>query len=299
MQKELTSQEQKILNLLIEGISPKDIAYKLKISYHTFDFHRKNIYNKLGVHSIQELLVKNNSSGQDTETESSAEPEPEPEYETEDTLSFNIKNNKLKFLIPFGMGILMGVISMLLVWLISVRPREERTIDIVYLRACRWTSEEGDNSHGESYNSMDSIKLTDIYPAGIDKLIPVGGKETREILISGTVDKELKYAKINFSYVANEPDSNGRTHYFVGGSGNQKISQGDFSEKFTVRRELDKPISELPPGKVIIEIINELSNIRGNHPEFNFESGERIPDDIRDDAIMATIRNLRIKPIIP
>jgi len=118
MQKELTSQEQTILNLLVEGISPKDIAYKLKISYHTFDFHRKNIYNKLGVHSIQELLVKNNSSEQNTETVSSAE----PESETEDTLSFNIKNNKRKFLIPFGLGILVGVVSMLFVWWISMKP---------------------------------------------------------------------------------------------------------------------------------------------------------------------------------
>ena len=116
MQKELTSQEQTILNLLVEGISPKDIAYKLKISYHTFDFHRKNIYNKLGVHSIQELLVKNNSSEQNTETVSSAEPEPE------DTLSFKIKNNKRKFLIPFGLGILVGVVSMLFVWWISMKP---------------------------------------------------------------------------------------------------------------------------------------------------------------------------------
>jgi len=170
-------------------------------------------------------------------------------------------------------------------------------IDIVYLRASRWTGEE---AHGENYNSEDSIKFSDIYHAGIDKFMPVGSKETREILISGTVDKELKYVKINFSYITNEPDSNGRTQYYVGGSSSyQKIGQGDFLEKFTVRRALNKPISELPPGKVIIEIIDELSIIRDDHPEFTFDSGERIPDDIRDSTIMATIRNLRIKPIIP
>jgi DNA-binding CsgD family transcriptional regulator len=287
MQKELTRQEQKILNLLVDGISPKDIAYKLNISNRTVEFHRTNIYNKLGVHSVQELLAKHKSSEQSTETASSAEPEAAP--------SANVKNRKLERLIPFGLGILIGVVSMLFVWWIFMKPHESVTFDIVYLRASRWTGEE---AHGENYNSEDSIKFSDIYPAGIDKFMPVGGKETREILISGTIDKELKYAKINFSYVANEPDSNGRTHYYVGGSGYQKISQGDFLEKFTVRRALDKPISELPPGKVIIEIIDELSNINDNHPEFNVESGERIPDDIRDGAIMATIRNLRIKPIV-
>jgi len=290
MQKELTSQEQTILNLLVEGISPKDIAYKLKISYHTFDFHRKNIYNKLGVHSIQELLAKNNSSGQNTETASSVEPEAAPYV--------NRKNRKIERLITFGLGILTGVVSMLFVWQVFMKPHEGVVIDVVYLRAVRWANGEV-NEHGENYNSMDSIKWADIYPAGIDKFMPVGDKETREIKISGTVDKELKYGKIIFQYVANEPDSNGITHYYIGGSHYQKIGQGDFLEKFTVRRSLDKPISELPPGKVIIEITNELSNIHDDHPELSFDFGERIPDDIPDGTIMATIRNLRIEPVVP
>ena len=54
----LTKREQEIFNLLLDGISPKEIAFSLKIKLPTVIFHQKNIYNKLGVHSINELLVK-------------------------------------------------------------------------------------------------------------------------------------------------------------------------------------------------------------------------------------------------
>jgi len=58
MQEKLTSREQDIFNLLLEGISPKEIGHKLNISYHTVDFHRTKIYGKLGVKNIRELLSK-------------------------------------------------------------------------------------------------------------------------------------------------------------------------------------------------------------------------------------------------
>ena len=58
MQDKLTSQEQTILDLLIAGTSPKEIGYQLNISYDTVKYHRKNLYEKLGVNSIQELFGK-------------------------------------------------------------------------------------------------------------------------------------------------------------------------------------------------------------------------------------------------
>jgi DNA-binding CsgD family transcriptional regulator len=58
MQEQLTQREQELLNLLLEGVSPKEIAYRLNISTHTVDFHRNNLYRKLGVMSIQELFAK-------------------------------------------------------------------------------------------------------------------------------------------------------------------------------------------------------------------------------------------------
>jgi len=76
MEKDLTNSEQVILNLLVEGLPPKEIASRLNLSVRTVSFHRGNIYRKLGVHNIQELLAKYNSAGRHyTEAASSARPE--------------------------------------------------------------------------------------------------------------------------------------------------------------------------------------------------------------------------------
>ncbi|WP_461256961.1 CIA30 family protein [Treponema sp. R80B11-R83G3] len=58
MLENLSHREREIFDLLLEGVSPKEIAHKLNISNATVDFHRTKIYNKLGVHSIQELFAK-------------------------------------------------------------------------------------------------------------------------------------------------------------------------------------------------------------------------------------------------
>jgi DNA-binding CsgD family transcriptional regulator len=54
----MTFREREIFDLLVKGVSPKEIAHKLNISLSTVDFHRTKLYRKLGVHSIQELLTK-------------------------------------------------------------------------------------------------------------------------------------------------------------------------------------------------------------------------------------------------
>jgi len=59
----LTSREKEIFNLLLEGLSPKEIAYKLNISGHTVDFHKTKLYRKLGVQNIRELLTKFSPNG--------------------------------------------------------------------------------------------------------------------------------------------------------------------------------------------------------------------------------------------
>ena len=63
MEEQLTPREQEIFDLLLEGVSPKEIAYKLHITNRTFDFHRTNVYRKLGVQSIRELLVQYSNTG--------------------------------------------------------------------------------------------------------------------------------------------------------------------------------------------------------------------------------------------
>jgi len=54
----LTRREKQIFNLMLTDASPKEIAWNLKISYNTLDFHRKNMYRKLSVHSRLELFNK-------------------------------------------------------------------------------------------------------------------------------------------------------------------------------------------------------------------------------------------------
>ena len=58
MLENLSPREREVFDLLLEGISQKDIAQKLNISHSTLDFHRTNLYRKLGVHSIKELFTK-------------------------------------------------------------------------------------------------------------------------------------------------------------------------------------------------------------------------------------------------
>lgn len=54
----LTHREKEILKLLVEGLSKKQLAEKLFLSYHTVDAHIRNIYNKLEVHSNRSAVAK-------------------------------------------------------------------------------------------------------------------------------------------------------------------------------------------------------------------------------------------------
>jgi DNA-binding CsgD family transcriptional regulator len=54
----LTSREQEVFTMLLAGRSPKEIAYTLKISYPTVNFHTTNLYRKLEIQSRSELFAK-------------------------------------------------------------------------------------------------------------------------------------------------------------------------------------------------------------------------------------------------
>jgi len=54
---QLTDREQEIKELLLEGMALKEIANALKISFKTVDFHRGNLYRKLGIQSYKELFT--------------------------------------------------------------------------------------------------------------------------------------------------------------------------------------------------------------------------------------------------
>jgi two-component system, NarL family, response regulator NreC len=53
----LTSREREILQLLAEGKSNKEIAAALNLSAHTVETHRRNLQDKLNLHSIAELFL--------------------------------------------------------------------------------------------------------------------------------------------------------------------------------------------------------------------------------------------------
>ena len=52
----ITSQEENIISLISEGLQTKQIAASLFISEHTVQTHRKNIYKKLNVTSVTDLV---------------------------------------------------------------------------------------------------------------------------------------------------------------------------------------------------------------------------------------------------
>jgi DNA-binding NarL/FixJ family response regulator len=53
----LTEREQEVIRLVEEGLSNKDIAYKLSISDSTVHHHMTSIFEKVGVPNRQKLLV--------------------------------------------------------------------------------------------------------------------------------------------------------------------------------------------------------------------------------------------------
>ena len=54
----LTPRENEILKLLVEGLTKKEIADKLFLSFHTIDNHLRNIYSKLRVQSRSSAVSK-------------------------------------------------------------------------------------------------------------------------------------------------------------------------------------------------------------------------------------------------
>jgi len=54
----LTHREKEILSLLVDGLTMKQIAEQLVVSYHTIDTHLRNIYEKLHVHSRSAAVAK-------------------------------------------------------------------------------------------------------------------------------------------------------------------------------------------------------------------------------------------------
>jgi DNA-binding NarL/FixJ family response regulator len=55
--KSLTSSEIEIVRLISQGLTTKEIALKKHVSFHTVNTHRKNIFRKLNVSNVSELVM--------------------------------------------------------------------------------------------------------------------------------------------------------------------------------------------------------------------------------------------------
>jgi DNA-binding NarL/FixJ family response regulator len=60
---QLTVSEIEIVHLIADGLTTKEIAARKFISFHTVISHRKNIFRKLGVSSISELIMYSIKTG--------------------------------------------------------------------------------------------------------------------------------------------------------------------------------------------------------------------------------------------
>jgi DNA-binding NarL/FixJ family response regulator len=60
---QLTNSELEIVRLISEGLTTKEIASLKFLSFHTVISHRKNIFRKLGVTSVSELIMYSIKSG--------------------------------------------------------------------------------------------------------------------------------------------------------------------------------------------------------------------------------------------
>ena len=53
----LTSREREVLEMLAEGLSNKEIAWRMKISEHTVKFHVASVFAKLGASTRTEAVM--------------------------------------------------------------------------------------------------------------------------------------------------------------------------------------------------------------------------------------------------
>ncbi len=58
----ITPKEKEVLSLLAQGMSSKEIASRLSISFHTVESHRKNLRFKFDAKNSSELIMKASGS---------------------------------------------------------------------------------------------------------------------------------------------------------------------------------------------------------------------------------------------
>jgi len=159
MQEELTPREQEIFNLMLDGISPKDIAYRLNVTYSAINYHRNNLYRKLGISSNKELLIKYGS----------AKPEDMVLVNPQLTNNFNrqvwrFKGNINKRLI-ISAGFIIFFVSIFMLWNVLFNPFSSPAQQIIYhlpiiSHHTGWNTEINSANQKLASESFSSIQIT-------------------------------------------------------------------------------------------------------------------------------------------
>jgi len=300
----LTSREQDILKLLLEGGSSKEIAFKLKISPRTVDYHRNNIYNKLDVHNYQELIAK--CSLIKTKQEGAEPPAQTDSANIDFSSGQRLKTNRLyKFLIPAAVFLL--IISIIPLWYFTIKayfsksPEEtqaahvfiDHTYDTLYLRANRY-SNSVDDFYGQCYStSLHDIKLRHFYSGTLDDLLPIP-YDWYTVRISGIAEMELENVKLNLALFP----YGGGDWIYLGGGENKYVSIGPgYFQAETDIKKIFVNVSDLPPGEIVFILVADLFQVHNKYLDNSFDSGIRIPDNVPDHTIIMTIRNFKIEPV--
>jgi DNA-binding CsgD family transcriptional regulator len=123
MLEDLTPRERELFDLLLERVSPKEIAHKLNISDHTVAFHRTKLYNKLDVQNIKELFAKYSTNGKAPPPEDSESSEIVPSA----TAPVSPVKKRLKILLPVGIALVAFSVVFMIILLMS--PNRKPTAD--------------------------------------------------------------------------------------------------------------------------------------------------------------------------
>jgi len=280
----LTAQQKKLLEMLLKGISPKEIAFNINISYNTFLYHQKQLYRKLNVHSVQELFAK-----YATEVNNEAVNGTAPEGEN------NVRKNALfgkwQFLL---LGILTVAVVLLFILMFTrkpVAPPVENghvvktcNYDKIYLQVNRWgiPSDKPNNYYGEQLADVSrSVKLLDFCSfADI--------KDKMKIKISGTIDKDIDLSvRIYRVSINNEWTWIGSNYIPF-----PKVKSGFFEKTVEINFPDSDPLNNDALGELIVQILQPLWMKNGDtYDGYNFGS---IPANIPNGTIMATISNVTI-----
>jgi len=164
-----------------------------------------------------------------------------------------------------------------------------RTFDGINLRATRWETlyDSGYYGRGQHWGSDRSVLLRD-FPTNVSSLQQNNsGRYT--ITVSGKSDKDLGFIAIE---VQGLTDSD-KWDWISGYTHNGTVSAGS-SFSFTGNLVIDKTFNLLSYKEIILQFTNVAYTEFEENSSWNTDNGWKIPEDVPDGQIMATISNLKI-----